>query len=109
MGRGLEKKVEASKNIMLDKGFHLPQGVNVGVLVYSIHHDKNFYPQAHEYDAFCFSKPLKKVEDRKQIDVDEGALGEKTSKALNGSSRNLLSLVSISDTFLSFGHDWHFL
>lgn len=43
MGRGLERKVEASKDIMLDKDFHLLQGVNVSVLVYSIHHDKNFY------------------------------------------------------------------
>lgn len=107
MGRGLERKVEAIKGIMLDEGFHLPRGVNVGVSVYSIHHDECFYPRAHEYDAFRFSKPLEKVENWKQIDVDEGALGEETSKASNGSSRNLSSLVSISDTFLSFGHGRH--
>lgn len=107
MGRGLERKVAASKGIVLDEGYHLPRGVNIGVSVYSIHHDENFYPQAHEYDAFRFSKPLEIMKGSKQIDVDEGAPEEDTSKPTNGSRRNRTSLVTTSDIFLSFGHGRH--
>lgn len=106
MGRGLERKVVASEGILLDEGYHLPSGVNVGVSVYSIHHDESFYPRAHEYDAFRFSRSLEKIEDSNEIYVD-GKASEDTSKTSNGPRHNLSSLVTTSDTFLSFGHGRH--
>ena len=100
-GRGLDRKVVASSGLALDEGYHLPPGVNISVSVYSIHHDESFYPRAHEYDAFRFSKPLEKN------GADSRKSEKDVSKTSNGSSGNPLSLVTTSDTFLGFGHGRH--
>ncbi|KAJ4012028.1 hypothetical protein NW766_007329 [Fusarium irregulare] len=58
---------------------HLPQGSRVSVPVWGIHHDEDIYPAAHNYEAFRF------VQDGESED----------------------SLVSPSETYLSFGLGKH--
>lgn len=106
-GTGLLRKVKASKGIMLDEGYRLPRGSIVSVPSYSIHHDEKIYPRAYEYDPFRFSRPLETIEEPKQTSGNEGTTEIIASSTPNGSGRKLESLVTTSETFLTFGHGPH--
>lgn len=106
IGRGLERKVMSNAGLTLEDGTRLPQGVNVGVSVYSIHHDEAFYERAYEYDAFRFSR----LQERSAAPKDLAGI---TAAEPNGKpdiaavQQKNISMVTTSDTFLSFGHGRH--
>ena len=108
LGRGLERKVISKEGLTLGDGCHLPRGAKVGVSVYSIHHDEGFYAQAHDYDAFRFSRPREHAPASNLVLEDERT-GKNTSQSdpLVTSQGELETLVTTSETFLSFGHGRH--
>ena len=107
LGRGLERKV-VSKGLTLEDGCHLPRGAKVGVSVYSIHHDEGLYARAHEYDAFRFSR-LREDATASENVPEDGDTGNNTRHpdAPDTSQGRLETLVTTSETFLSFGHGRH--
>lgn len=108
LGRGLERKVVSKEGLTLEDGCHVPRGAKIGVPVYSIHHDEAFYAQAHEYDAFRFSRLQEDATVPKNVPED-GNTGSNTCQpdASDASQGKLETLVTTSETFLSFGHGRH--
>ncbi|KAI9723699.1 MAG: hypothetical protein M1812_000999 [Candelaria pacifica] len=96
--KGLDRTVIAKEGITMEDGLFLPQGTKVGTALFSIHRDDSFYPHAHEYDAFRFSRPLEEA--KQDLSVVEAAL------ELKDIPQNT-PLTQTSDTFLEFGHGRH--
>jgi cytochrome P450 len=105
MSYGMGRLVVDPKGVTLVDGLHLPQGTRLGTATYSIHRDNAIYPNADKYDAFRFSR----AREESLASIEEAGvtneLGRKDfSKVLE--SKNL-SIVTTSETFLSFGHGRH--
>jgi cytochrome P450 len=89
--RGVLKKVMVKEGITLPSGHHLPQGTNVGVTQYAVHHDNDVYPNAYNFD------PLRWCESS-----DEEGLFFTTD---TGAKRP--NMVTSSDRFMGFSHGRH--
>ncbi|TKA66212.1 hypothetical protein B0A49_07508 [Cryomyces minteri] len=92
-GRGLVREVVAPGGVTLPDGTHLPLGARLGVAAGEIHRDPAFYgATADEYDAFRFSRGREALAEQGESD---------------GTTRRedrALTMVTTSDTFLTFGH-----
>lgn len=71
-------QVSAATGIKTSTGLHIPYGTNLAVPMHSIHMDEDFYANASHFDAFRFS-----LHD------------------------NAKPLVTLDDTFLTFGYGRH--
>jgi len=85
--KGMDRLVVDPNGVTMENGLHLPRGTVVGSTAYSIHHDNHFYENAMKFDAFRFSRAR-----------------EGSSSVLDGKNQ---SIVTTSETFLSFGHGRH--
>ena len=91
---GVENKTE---------GWRAPVGAYIGLDVYSVHHDPEIYHSPETYDAFRFSRVREEEED-KSPDKDDS---EKHSSIPSVNYHKSTSLITTSDTFLSFSHGRH--
>lgn len=58
VSRGVLKQVVAKEGVTLeDRHTHLPYGAKVGIQAFSVHHDKDLYPNPWEFDALRFCAP----------------------------------------------------
>ncbi len=98
--KGLDRTVIAKEGITMEDGLFLPQGTKVGTSLFSIHRDERFYPNAHEYDAFRFSRPVENIKAKQGLSVND-LLPDTASMTRK------VPLTQTSDTFLEFGHGRH--
>jgi cytochrome P450 len=97
----LTHKVVDKDGLTLPDGTHIRQGCYTAIPVTEIHLDERFYPNAREYHPFRF------------VRGDQGSQLENkgcdTSAPTAQGNRRSTSLVTASDTFMSFGigrHTW---
>ncbi|TKA63890.1 hypothetical protein B0A49_08407 [Cryomyces minteri] len=92
-GRGLVREVVAPGGVALPDGTRLPLGARLGVAAGEIHRDPAFYgATADEYDAFRFSRAREALAEQGESD----GTARREDRAL--------TMVTTSDTFLTFGH-----
>ena len=97
----LTHKVVDKDGLTLPDGTHLLQGCYTAIPATEIHLDERFYPNAREYHPFRF------------VQEDQGSQPENkardTSALTAPGNQRSSSLVTTSDTFMSFGigrHTW---
>lgn len=54
VSRGVLKQVVAKNGVTLPSGHHLPQGTNVGLHQYPVHHDEEIYAEHGKFEPMRF-------------------------------------------------------
>lgn len=130
-GRVAMHEVLSKTGITLPNGPHVPRGAWLGITVTGIHLDERYYPRAHTYDPFRFSRgraEIAKMEETQKTEstkaacektrendepsTTEAAISEKpadSSKAVESKPNGAL-LSTSQEEFPAFGfgrHSWY--
>ena len=90
--KGMLREVVQREGMTLPDGTHLPNGAWVGAPMQSVHFDERFYSDPEEYKPFRFDR----------------SMGQASMASDNASeNRKNTSLVTTSDTFMTWGHGRH--
>lgn len=79
-GRVAMHEVLSKNGVTLPNGPHIPRGAWLGIALTGIHLDERFYPGAHTYDPFRFSRGRAEIAQMEENEKTESnkAVGEKT-------------------------------
>ena len=81
-------KVPSKNGITLPNGSHIPRGAWLGIALTGIHLDERYYPGAHTYDPFRFSRgraEIAQMEEKQKTESTE-AVGEKPREGIESST-----------------------
>lgn len=114
LGRIAMHEVLSKNGVTLPNGPHIPRGAWLGIAATGIHLDERFYPGAHTYDAFRFSRGRAEIAQMEENETTEStkAVSEKQSdfgKSVEGKPNGAL-LSTSQEEFLAFGfgrHSWY--
>ncbi len=90
--RSMLREVVQKEGVTLPDGTHLPNGAWVGVPMQSVHFDERFYSDPEEYKPFRFDRSMGQA----------SMVSDQASE-----NRKNMSLVTTSDTFMTWGHGRH--
>ncbi|KAH8886988.1 cytochrome P450 [Thozetella sp. PMI_491] len=93
VARGVMKMVTAREGVTLPDGSHIPYGTKVGIQAYSIHRDKDYYPDPEKYHAFRFAE-----------NSGENTKAPRPLRRGQERTHEPRALVTTSPTFLAFSH-----
>ncbi|KAM0256202.1 hypothetical protein ACHAPA_012249 [Fusarium lateritium] len=99
VGASLTKRMVVAKEGITNpaEGWHAAYGSLLMLSATPVHHDEDLYQNAHEYDAFRYSR----IRQSYDLKPNEEKSEDETVKMMN------LSMVSTSDKHLAFGHGRH--
>ncbi|KAG8527722.1 uncharacterized protein KY384_007876 [Bacidia gigantensis] len=104
MTRSVARKVVSKQGLQNPaEGWTAPYGTIMSFDLYDVHRDPRFYPQPNIYDAFRFSR-------QSEIQANasaNGSTGQGEAKEGSRPERKNLGLITLSDTFLTFGLGRH--
>lgn len=93
--KGAMREVVHQNGLTTPDGNHFPKGAWFGTCVPGVHQDERFYPRPNIYEPFRF------VHEPAEEDVS------KQTSAKASEKQRSISLTTVSDTYLVFGHGRH--